>query len=71
MSMLPSEIRHLPIGDRLKIVAELWDSIVDDQRQLELTDAQKAELDRRLDARRNRPDAAASWVDVKRRILGE
>jgi putative addiction module component (TIGR02574 family) len=71
MSLLPSDIRHLPIGDRLTIVAELWDSIVDDQRQLELTDAQKAELDRRLDARRNRTDAAASWEDVKRRILGE
>jgi putative addiction module component (TIGR02574 family) len=71
MSMLPAEIRQLPIDARLAIVGELWDSIVDDQRQLELSNAQKAEIDRRLQARQNRGDVASPWVEVKRRILGE
>jgi putative addiction module component (TIGR02574 family) len=71
MSMLPTEMRHLPVSDRLTLVSELWDSIADDQQQIELTEAQRSELDRRLVARANRPDAASSWSDVKRRILGQ
>jgi putative addiction module component (TIGR02574 family) len=71
MSMLPIEMRHLPVSDRLTLVGELWDSIADDQQQLDLTEAQRSELDRRLAARENRPDASSSWSDVKRRILGQ
>jgi len=71
MSMLPSELRQLPIPDRLTLVGELWNSIAEDQQQLELTDEQKAELDRRLLARKNRTDAASPWSEVKQRILGQ
>jgi putative addiction module component (TIGR02574 family) len=71
MSMLPVEMRHLPVSDRLTLVGELWDSIADDQQQIDLTEAQRSELDRRLAARASRPDAASSWSDVKRRILGQ
>ena len=69
--MLPSDLRHLPVNDRLALVGELWDSIAEDQKQLEFTDAQKAELDRRLAVRKNRPDATSPWSEVKRRILGQ
>ena len=43
-------LRTLPIEERIKIVEDLWDSIAADRNALSLTDAQKAELDRRLDA---------------------
>ena len=39
----------LPIVERIKLVEDLWDSIASDQGALPLTDAQKVELDRRLD----------------------
>ncbi len=71
MSMLPSDIRQLTVADRLLLVEELWESIADDESQIELTDAQKAELDRRLAAREKRGDASAPWPQVKRRILGQ
>jgi putative addiction module component (TIGR02574 family) len=71
MSMLPSDIRQLPVADRITLVEELWESIADDQSQIELTEAQKAELDRRLAAREKRGDASASWPEVKRRIVGQ
>lgn len=47
--MNPS-LRDLPIEQRIRLVEDLWDSIAADQRALSLTDEQKAELDRRLDA---------------------
>lgn len=43
-------LRDLPVEQRLHLVEELWDSIASDQRALPLTDDQRAELDRRLDA---------------------
>lgn len=45
-----SELARLPIQERMRLVEELWDSIASDQHALPLTDAQRAELDRRLDA---------------------
>lgn len=43
-------LRNLPIDERIKLVEDLWDSIAAEQEQLRLTDEQKDELDRRLDA---------------------
>jgi putative addiction module component (TIGR02574 family) len=43
-------LRRLPIDERIKIVEDLWDSIAADRNALSLTDAQKSEIDRRLDA---------------------
>lgn len=43
-------LRDLPVEQRLHLVEELWDSIAADQGALALTDAQRLELDRRLDA---------------------
>lgn len=43
-------LRELPIAEKIKIVEDLWDSIADDQNALSLTNEQRVELDRRLDA---------------------
>jgi putative addiction module component (TIGR02574 family) len=43
-------LSELPVPEKIKIVEALWDSIADEQHALELTDDQRAELDRRLDA---------------------
>ncbi len=45
-----TKLSKLPVDERIKLVEELWDSIASDQKVLPLTDEQKAELDRRLDA---------------------
>lgn len=43
-------LRDLPVEQRVHLVEELWDSIAADQGALALTDKQRRELDRRLDA---------------------
>ncbi|MFZ2235331.1 MAG: addiction module protein [Dokdonella sp.] len=45
-----ANLRDLPVEQRLHLVEELWDSIAVDQQALALTDEQRSELDRRLDA---------------------
>ncbi|MGM0413473.1 MAG: addiction module protein [Pseudomonadota bacterium] len=43
-------LKELPLEERMRLVEELWDSIAADQAALPLTEEQRQELDRRLDA---------------------
>ncbi len=64
-----SELLQLPLEDRLKLVEAIWDSIADAPEVLELSDAQRAELDRRLEEYERDPSIRSPWRDVKARIL--
>jgi len=70
-SSLPSEIRSLPISERVQLVEKIWDSIAEDEQMFELTDLQKAELDRRIVAHETSPRRGKPWEEVKKRLLGE
>lgn len=48
--MMNIALNELSVEQRLHLVEELWDSIATDQNAIQLTDAQRTELDRRLDA---------------------
>lgn len=43
------QLRELSVSERIQLVEDLWDTIAEAPEDLILTDAQKAELDRRLD----------------------
>lgn len=45
-----AKLFELPVEERIRIVEDLWDSIAADRQALPLTDEQRQELDRRLDA---------------------
>ena len=49
-SVMDHSMKNLPIGERIRLVEDLWDSIASDQNSISLSSAQKAELDKRLDA---------------------
>ena len=70
-SAFPSDFRSLPIAQHLELVEQIWDSIVDDEALLELSEGQKADLDQRLAKHAAAPDRGSSWPDVKARILSE
>ncbi len=58
-------IERLSVEERLALVEELWDSIA---AATPLTDAQRAELDRRLADHESHPDDVVSWEEVKSSI---
>ena len=68
---VPREIRDLPVPDRMALVEQIWDTIAEDEAEFQLTNAQKAELDRRLARRQSSGPSGSDWGDVKRRIVGE
>jgi putative addiction module component (TIGR02574 family) len=70
-SPLLADIRSLPVPERVQLIEQIWDSIIEDEREFKLTDAQKAELDRRIAAHDASPDRGQPWEIVRRRLLGE
>lgn len=47
---MKTNLIDLPIDDKLRLVEDLWDSIAIEQNAIPLTEAQKTELNKRLDA---------------------
>ena len=62
-------IDRLSVAERILLVEEIWDSIAAEEQALEVPEAHKKELDRRLAACRDDPTAGSSWSDVKQRLL--
>ncbi|WP_420538476.1 addiction module protein [Marinobacter subterrani] len=65
------EIQSLTVSERIILAEALWDSVVAEGSEIELTDAQKLELDRRLKSFELDEDRGGSWADVKARILSK
>ncbi len=68
-SNLTEEAKKLPVDERIALVEEIWDSIAEDNGCFELTDAQKQELDRRIESAQQNPHAGRSWDDIKSEFL--
>ena len=68
MSRAPFDFSKLSIAERIQLAEDLWDSIPKDAADVPLTEAQKAELDRRLDDLERDPDAGELWEVVRARL---
>jgi putative addiction module component (TIGR02574 family) len=62
-------IDRLSIDERLALMEELWESIAADSAALSPTEAQCAELDRRLAGHDANPEAASAWDEVKQALI--
>ena len=62
------EVLQLPVPERIRIVEAIWDSIADTPEALELSDEQRAELDRRLADLEKNPDGGSRWAEVRDRV---
>jgi len=67
MTISRDDILKLSVPERLGLIDTIWDSIADDA-DLPLTDAQRQELDRRLDHYAVNPPPLSSWEEVRARI---
>lgn len=66
--LLKVEISQLSIAERIQLAEDLWDSILEQEDVLPITDAQKQELDRRLERYQQDRTAGSTWEEVKQRL---
>ncbi len=58
-------VDRLPVEERLIFVEEIWDSIAADSTAVPLTDAQRAEFQKRIEEDDANPDDVTPWEQVK------
>jgi putative addiction module component (TIGR02574 family) len=68
MSTVRKEIQALSIADRLQLLEDIWDSLVDTPEAVPVTDAQRKELAPRRRAHARNPSATKSWTQVRARL---
>jgi len=68
MSTQLSEILQLTIAERIQLAEDIWDSVAAFPEALPLTNAQKEELDRRLQAYAENPSEGIPWDELKDRL---
>ena len=64
-----AEIKSLSVDERLNIVEAIWDSIVADAADIEVTPAERELIERRLAAYLANPNDVVPWEEVKARAL--
>ena len=65
MSQPAETFDELSVPEQILHVQELWDRIAAHPEKVPVTEAQRAELRRRLAAHRDDPTAGRSWEDVR------
>ena len=63
--MTLEELKKLSVSERLELLEKVWESLEAAPEALPLTDAQRQELDRRVDDLERNPDAVESWEKVQ------
>lgn len=63
-----AEILSLSVPERIQLAEDIWDTIAEVPEAISLSDDEKAELDRRLDAYHRNPTAGSPWEAVRRKI---
>ena len=62
---LIEQAKKFNVSDRVRLVEEIWDTIAEENEAFELTDAQKRELDKRVEWVRNNPGQGRTWDEIK------
>ncbi len=68
MNIRAKDVLNLPIPERIKLVADIWDSIAASPEQLDVTAETRELLEQRLKAYRENPGATSDWQEVRERI---
>ena len=67
-TLVTADVLGLSVPERIQLVEDIWDTIAEVPEEVDLTDEQKVELDRRLDAYHQNPNEGSPWGMVRERI---
>ena len=67
--IIKENILQLSVSERIQLVEDIWDSILAVPESVELSDEQKEELDRRLEAYHMNPEKGIPWYILKSKLF--
>jgi putative addiction module component (TIGR02574 family) len=65
------QLLDMPLAERVELAQAIWDSVARNPENVPLTEAQREELDRRLDEYERNPNEGSSWESIKRSLRGK
>ncbi len=68
LNAILGELDSWPIEDRLRLMEEIWDGLIDQGYEPETTDELKAKLDRRLASLDANPENVTTWEAIKQHV---
>lgn len=63
------QVESWPVEDRLRLIEQIWDGLLGQEHEPGLSEAQKAEIDRRIAEDDAEPDDVLTWDEVKAELL--
>ncbi|MGH9623584.1 MAG: addiction module protein [Bryobacteraceae bacterium] len=70
MSQTIQDFRNLSVAERIQLVEDIWDSIaIEGSEAVQLSEAQRQELQRRVQAHDADPSSAVSWEQVRAELI--
>jgi len=69
MNIALEQIRQMPVVQRIQLVEDIWDSMVEEDVDFPLSSAQLTELDSRRAAMLADPSIGIPWAEAKARLL--
>ena len=61
-------VLSLSVPERIQLIEDIWDTVAEVPEEVTMTDAQRVEIDRRLDAYHQNPEEGSPWGMVRERI---
>jgi len=68
MSTQLTDILQMSVAERIQLAEDIWDSIAAVPEALPLTNAERQELDRRLEAYAQNPDEGIPWNELREKV---
>lgn len=65
------KIQKLTISERIMLAEALWDSVIDQDSNIEHTEEQEKELEKRLSMLEVDGDEGSDWASVRSRVLSK
>ncbi len=64
-----SDVLEMDVPERIRLAQAIWDSIAEVPEAVPLSESDRAEIDRRLEAYYRDPTAGRPWSEVKAKLL--
>lgn len=65
------QLLEIPTAERVELAQTIWESVAQNPENVPLTQPQREELDRRLEAFERNPNTGSTWEFLKRSLRGE